>query len=47
MRKILINPDSGGQSKTIKANYWKTSLANFVRQDGFTTSAVLLVRRLC
>lgn len=36
MNQIPFNPTSDGTSRTIKANYWKTSLANFVSGGGGT-----------
>lgn len=31
MKPILFNPEPDGTCRTIKANYYKMSLANFVR----------------
>jgi len=41
---ISLTQHSGGQiplCRTIKAQYWKNSFANFVRQDGMGATAVL------
>lgn len=48
----FINPAGGGTARTIKANYWKVSLSNFVHKDGMGATAVMRVyennnRRLC
>lgn len=45
-KKILINPDSGGASRTIKANYYKSGIANFIRTDGRAANAVLIITKL-
>lgn len=34
MNQIPFNPEPDGTSRTIKANYFKVSLANFVRGGG-------------
>lgn len=34
MNQIPLNPEPDGTSRTIKANYHKVSLANFVRRGG-------------
>lgn len=45
-KKILINPDSGGASRTIMANYYKSGIANFIRTDGRAANAVLIITKL-
>lgn len=42
VKSLIINP-SGGVSKTIKAQYWKNSLANFIRQDGTAATGIMEV----
>lgn len=34
MKQIPMNPEPDGTSRTIKANYWKVSSANFLRGGG-------------
>lgn len=34
MNQIPFNPEPDGTSRTIKANYYKVSLANFIRGGG-------------
>ena len=48
----FINPAGGGTARTIKAQYCRCTLANFVRKDGLGVTAVMRVyennnRRLC
>lgn len=38
---IINSACGGGCSRTIKAQYWKNSYANYIRQDGLGASAVL------
>lgn len=40
MNQIPLNPEPDGTSRTIKANYHKVSLANFVRGGGYGATAV-------
>lgn len=45
-RTIPINTDRGGQSKTIKADYYKMGWTNFTREllgyrDGFAATAIM------
>ena len=40
--KRIINPAGGGTARTIKAQYWKNGLANFIRQDGLAATAVMV-----
>ncbi len=37
----IINPREGGTARTIKSQYWKCSLANFVRNDGLGATGVI------
>ena len=42
MRKVkAINICRGGVVRTIKAQYYKNSLANFIRKDGLGATAVM------
>lgn len=42
MKKVkAINICMGGVVRTIKAQYYKNSLANFIRQDGLGATAVI------
>lgn len=42
MKKVkAINICTRGVARTIKAQYYKNSLANFIRQDGFDATAVI------
>ena len=34
MNQVPFNPEPDGTSRTIKANYWKVSRANFLRGGG-------------
>lgn len=34
MNQVPFNPEPDGTSRTIKANYWKVSRANFIRGGG-------------
>lgn len=42
MKKVkAINTCHEGMARTIKAQYYKNSLANFIRQDGLGATAVI------
>lgn len=43
MNQIPFNPEPDGTSRTIKANYHKVSLANFVRGGGYGATAVAVL----
>ena len=45
-RKLLINPDTEGMSRTIRSSYYKTSLANFLATTGSCANAVLIIKKL-
>lgn len=49
MIQVAFNTASDGTARTIKANYWKDSLANFIRRDdGFGVTAVACIDdRVC
>jgi hypothetical protein len=36
-----LNPEPDGTSRTIKAQYFKNSLANFIRGGGYGATAVI------
>lgn len=46
IRKLLINSDVEGMSRTIRCSYYKTSLANFLSQTGSCASGVLIIKKL-
>jgi hypothetical protein len=41
---IPFNPEPDGTSRTIKAQYHKNSLANFIRGGGYGATAVAVVQ---
>ena len=46
MRIEIVNASIGGGEntvRTIKAQYWKNSVANFVRKDGLGATAVMVI----
>lgn len=43
MNQVPFNPEPDGTSRTIKANYWKVSRANFIRGGGYGATAVICV----
>lgn len=43
MKQIPMNPEPDGTSRTIKANYYKVSMANFIRGGGYGATAVICV----
>ena len=44
MKKIVpYNPEPDGTCRTIKANYWKMSRANFIRGGGYGATAVAVL----
>lgn len=43
-RKLLINSDVEGMSRTIRSSYYKTSLANFLVKKGSCASGVLIIK---
>lgn len=45
-RKLLINSDVEGMSRTIRSSYYKTSLANFLSQTGSRASGVLIIKEI-
>lgn len=44
MNQVPFNPEPDGTSRTIKANYWKVSRANFIRGGGYGATAVAVYR---
>lgn len=45
-RKLLINSDVDGFSRTIRSSYYKSSLANFLATTGSCANAVLIIKKL-
>ena len=45
-RKLLINSDTEGMSRTIRSSYYKTSLANYLAPTGSCANAVLIIKKL-
>ena len=45
-RKLLINSDIEGMSRTIRSSYYKTSLANYLAPTGSCANAVLIINKL-
>ncbi len=45
-RKLLINSDIEGMSRTIRSSYYKTSLANYLAPTGSCANAVLIIKKL-
>lgn len=43
MNQVPFNTEPDGTSRTIKANYWKVSRANFIRGGGYGATAVAVV----
>lgn len=43
MNVRVINPSVGQTCRTIKAQYWKNALANFIRRDGLGATGVIHV----
>lgn len=43
MNQVPFNPEPDGTSRTIKASYWKTSRANFIRGGGYGATAVIVI----
>ena len=45
-RKLLINSDIDGLSRTIRSSYYKTSLANYLAPTGSCANAVLIIKKI-
>ena len=45
-RKLLINSDVEGMSRTIRSSYYKTSFANYIHNDGRAANAVLIIKEI-
>ena len=45
-RKLLINSDIDGLSRTIRSSYYKTSLANYLAPTGSCANAILIIKKL-
>jgi hypothetical protein len=46
IRKLLINSDKDGLSRTIRAGYYKAGFANYIHDDGRAANAVLIIKKL-
>ena len=44
MKQYAMNPEPDGTCRTIKANYYKVSMANFVRRGGYGATGVAVVQ---
>lgn len=45
-RKLLINSDKDGLSRTIRAGYYKAGFANYIHDDERAANAVLIIKKL-
>lgn len=45
-RKLLINSDVDGLSRTIRTSYYKAGFANYIHNDGRAANAILIIKRL-
>ena len=45
-RKLLINSDADGLSRTIRTSYYKAGFANYIHNDGRAVNAVLIINKL-
>ena len=45
MSQVPFNPEPDGVCRTIKANYWKVSRANFLRRGGYGATAVAVYEK--
>ena len=45
-RKLLINSDSDGLSRTIRTSYYKAGFANYIHNDGRAANEVLIIKKL-
>ena len=43
-RKLIINSDADGLSKTIRTSYYKAGFANYIHNDGRAANAVLIIK---
>ncbi len=39
--KVAINASTDGTCRTLKANYWKVSCANFIHKDGLGATGII------
>lgn len=46
MKNVALNTEHDGTCRTIKAQYYENSTANFVRTDSFGASGVLVSRKV-
>lgn len=45
-RKLLINSDVDGLSRTIRTSYYKADFANYIHNVGRAANAVLIIKKL-
>ena len=45
-RKLLINSDADGLSRTIRTSYYKAGFANYIHNDGMAANAVLIIKKI-
>lgn len=45
-RKLLINSDVDGLSRTIRTSYYKAGYANYIHNDGRAANAVLIIKKI-
>ena len=45
-RKLLINSDADGLSRTIRTSYYKAGFANYIHNDGRASNEVLIIKKL-
>ena len=45
-RKLLINSDVDGLSRTIRTSYYKAGFANYIHNAGRAANAVLIIKRV-
>lgn len=45
-RKLLINSNVDGLSRTIRTSYYKAGFANYIHNDGRAANAVLIIKKL-
>lgn len=47
MKIIPLNPEPNGMCRTIKAQYYRNSLNNFLRGGGYGATGVIVLREDC
>ena len=43
MKNVALNTEYDGTCRTIKAQYYKNSMANFIRTDSFGAAGVIVI----